>query len=346
MTDEVAALRPLLTLIYQGEGGPDSYNRGRAGDSPGPYPGGLQALTIGEVLKLQSAGMVFAVGQLQVTPGTMALAIRAAGLDLGDRFTAANQDRMAAGLILRGIRRRLADYLLGRSDDLDGAQNDLALEWASLPMVNGRGAYDGLNGNRANPVKAAAVRQALQQARQSLTGRTMHSKLVGPSKRPQDFGFKPGDHHIVVNDDVETAKAYTSAGRFLWELPALARGQGHDREWNRRHTDTPPGLYKVGQVWRDYERDPNPPQSRTALSYGWFSLDLIDLEGQESRNGRAGIMIHGGGTACGWPGAWAPYQHLHPTLGCIRMRNLDLRDHVVPLLKGGASLFVSVYQER
>jgi hypothetical protein len=55
-------------------------------------------------------------------------------------------------------------------------------------------------------------------------------------------------------------------------------------------------------------------------------------------------MIHGGGIACGWPGAWAPLQPLYPTLGCIRMHNRDLRDRVIPLLQAGR-IWVSVYQE-
>jgi hypothetical protein len=55
-------------------------------------------------------------------------------------------------------------------------------------------------------------------------------------------------------------------------------------------------------------------------------------------------MIHGGGTACGWPGAWAPRQALHPTLGCIRLHNVDLRDRILPLI-GMGRIWVSVYQE-
>jgi hypothetical protein len=55
-------------------------------------------------------------------------------------------------------------------------------------------------------------------------------------------------------------------------------------------------------------------------------------------------MIHGGGKACGWPGAWAPRQPLHATLGCIRMHNQDIRDRVLPLLATGR-VWVSVLQE-
>ena len=71
----------------------------------------------------------------------------------------------------------------------------------------------------------------------------------------------------------------------------------------------------------------------------------MELEGQEAVNGRAGIMLHGGGTACGWPGAWSAFQPLHPTLGCVRAHNADLRDRVLPLCAKG-TVYVGVFQER
>lgn len=169
--------------------------------------------------------------------------------------------------------------------------------------------------------------------------------MIGPKKKPQEFGFKQGDTHIVVNDISETAKAYDFAGKLLWELPALARGQGSDFEFKLRNTDTPPGLYKIGQIYKDYERvGTNPSYDRTLMSFGWYSFDLIELEGQEAKYGRAGIMIHGGGSACGWPGAWKPMQPLYSTHGCVRMHNQHLRDKVLPLTKTGI-VYVSVYQE-
>jgi hypothetical protein len=172
------------------------------------------------------------------------------------------------------------------------------------------------------------------------------ANLTGPTKRPHDFGFKQGDSHLVVNDDTQTLTAWDFNGRKLFLLPCLARGQGRDTEWQQPNTDTPPGLYKVGQVWRDYDRlgdAPSAPQW-DLLPYGWFTLDLIELEAQERRYGRAGIAIHGGGSGLGWPGCWQPEQALLPTHGCVRVHNLDLRDRIVPLLKGG-NIYVSVYQE-
>ena len=169
--------------------------------------------------------------------------------------------------------------------------------------------------------------------------------MIGPTRRPQDFGFKQGDTHIVINDVSETAKAYDFTGKLLWEIPALARGQGSDYEFKFKNTDTPPGLYKIGEVYKDYDRvGANPSYDRTLMAYGWYSFDLVELENQENKYGRAGIMIHGGGSACGWPGAWSPNQTLYATHGCVRLKNQDLRDKVLPLTKKG-TVYVSVYQE-
>ncbi len=155
---------------------------------------------------------------------------------------------------------------------------------------------------------------------------------------------KPGDSYLLVNDRDEDMEAYDHTGAFLWKIPALARGQGADTDWSHTGTDTPPGLYRLGTLYADYEQNPNPPCSDTAMAYGWFSFDMEELEGQEARVGRAGIMLHGGGSGCGWPGAWQPRQSLHPTLGCIRIHNVELRDKVLPLYRQG-TVYVGVFQE-
>ena len=79
------------------------------------------------------------------------------------------------------------------------------------------------------------------------------------------------------------------------------------------------------------------------MAYGWVSFDLEELENQEAGYGRAGIMMHGGGSGDGWPGAWAPKQPLLTTYGCVRYHNQDLKDKILPLTKTG-KVFVSVYQ--
>jgi hypothetical protein len=166
--------------------------------------------------------------------------------------------------------------------------------------------------------------------------------MAGPQKPAP---VKPGDTYLLVNDRDEDMEAYDHTGAFLWKIPCLARGQGADTDWSHTNTDTPPGLYKLGKLYADYEQNPNPPCSDTAMGYGWYSFDMEELEGQEVAVGRAGIMLHGGGSACGWPGAWAPQQPLHPTLGCIRLHNADLRDRVLPLYRQG-TVYVGVFQEK
>ena len=171
------------------------------------------------------------------------------------------------------------------------------------------------------------------------------SVMIGPKKRPQDFGFKPGDSHLIVNDAVETMKAFSYEGKLLWEIPCLARGQYSDFEWKITNSDCPPGLYKLGTIYRDYEiNGDNPKYDRTLMAYGWYTFDMIELENQEAKYGRAGVALHGGGSANGWPGAWAPKQPLVPTHGCCRAFNIDLRDKILPLTKTG-TVYLSVFQE-
>jgi hypothetical protein len=165
--------------------------------------------------------------------------------------------------------------------------------------------------------------------------------MVGPKTKAP---VKAGDSYLLVNDRDEDMEAYDHTGAFLWKVPCLARGQGADNDWKHTSTDTPPGLYKLGQLYPDYEQNPNPPCSDTAMSYGWYSFDMEELENQEVKVGRAGIMLHGGGSGCGWPGAWAAKQTLLPTLGCIRLHNIELRDKVLPHYRKG-TVYVGVFQE-
>jgi GH24 family phage-related lysozyme (muramidase) len=201
----------------------------------------------------------------------------------------------------------------------------------------------GLTRRRAAEVRLFTGGTGHQQPAKT-SGVEIPAGMVGPRKAPD---LKPGDHHLVADDRRQTMAAFTHDGTRLWSIPCLCRGQAGDTEWKTTGSDTPPGLYKVGRVYRDYEQDPTATFTKDRQSYGWYSFDLEGQEGQEgpnSQTGRDGIMIHGGGTACGWPGAWAPRQALHPTLGCIRLHNVDLRERVLPLV-GMGTVWVSVLQE-
>jgi L,D-peptidoglycan transpeptidase YkuD (ErfK/YbiS/YcfS/YnhG family) len=120
---------------------------------------------------------------------------------------------------------------------------------------------------------------------------------------------------------------------------------GQHSNWRQRGGDTPPGLYKLGQCWNDVDAvGRSAPYQLTLMQYGWQTYDMIDLEGHEDRNGRAGICLHGGGSACGWPMAWAARQPLYATVGCVRMHNEDLKNVIHPLYKQG-TVFISVHQD-
>lgn len=167
--------------------------------------------------------------------------------------------------------------------------------------------------------------------------------MYAPNKKPQEYGFKPGDTHLVVNAQTKTAKAYNFQGQKLWEIPCLAEGQ--DPNWRNNSGDTPPGLYKLGTLYDDYSRvGDRPSYDRTLIAYGWQTYDMVDLEGNEDGNNRAGICLHGGGSANGWPNAWDARQILYATLGCLRIQNLDLVNRIYPLYQQG-TVFVSVYQD-
>ena len=167
--------------------------------------------------------------------------------------------------------------------------------------------------------------------------------LVGPDLRPS---LTPGDHHLIANDRSETLTAFSHDGRRLWVIPCLCRGQGGDAEWRSPRTDTPPSLYKVGAVWRDYERIGPAPRVVPAelIPFGWYFLELVDQQDLSRLLGRSGFGIHGGGSGLGSRGSWEPYQRLLPTWGCPRVHNADLRDRIVPLLGSGA-IWLSVLQE-
>jgi hypothetical protein len=218
-----------------------------------------------------------------------------------------------------------------------GVDRESSIENAARDLVR--------QGYATDPKYAEKLIEILRRKDKLTPPRVPGATMIGPKKKPQDFGFKAGDHHLIVNDITETTKAFNFDGKLLWELPCLARGQGSDNEFKLRNTDTPPGLYRLGAIYRDYDKvGARPAYDRTLMSYGWYSFDMVELENQESKYGRAGIMIHGGGSACGWPGAWAPMQKLFATHGCVRMHNQHLRDNLLPLTKSGV-IFVSVYQE-
>ena len=165
MVPQQGGMNGLLAVIRSGEGGWESINRGRAGDTPGGRPG-LKQMAIGDIMKEQKAGRMFAVGAYQFIPGTLARAMKESGLKPTDKFTPENQNRLAIALIMGSKRPRLAAYLNGTSDDINAAHLELSMEWAAVKGPDGRGYYDGDRAGNMGTINAAKTRQALMLARQ------------------------------------------------------------------------------------------------------------------------------------------------------------------------------------
>lgn len=162
--------------------------------------------------------------------------------------------------------------------------------------------------------------------------------LQGPKYNPRYYGAQDGDYHLVVSAATNTAKMYRyPEGNPLWEVPALPTGQ--HANWRANQGDTPPGTYKLGDIWRQYKDNP----SHYDRPYGHICFDMVDLEGHEDDNGRGGVAIHGGGS--GLPGTqyWDKKQPLLPTHGCVRMHNEDL--YKIEECYEKSDVYVSVYQD-
>jgi hypothetical protein len=169
--------------------------------------------------------------------------------------------------------------------------------------------------------------------------------VFGRTKKIYKPDMQPGDFHLIVVDDeslpTSTMECQDHNGSKLWSKKCLARGQVAD--WGLYSGDTPIGLYELGQLWLA-----DPGDAATCKPYGVHCFDMITIEAGEDSVGRAGICLHGGGSALGYPGCNADYQQLVPTFGCVRMHNADLRDVIFPLWdkcdRSGLKIYVSVYQ--
>jgi hypothetical protein len=161
----------LAKLTSSGEGGFNSVNYGTT--SSGTQIN-LTSMNIGEVEQLQKQGKLFAVGfaQWAIPDGknsNLTKARIAANLPPTAKMTPENQLKMFWGYILNSnVRPDLRDYLLGKNNNLDRAQEAFAFEWAAAPGVNGKGKYDNdAAGNKAT-INSTKLRQTLLNARREL----------------------------------------------------------------------------------------------------------------------------------------------------------------------------------
>lgn len=156
--------------------------------------------------------------------------------------------------------------------------------------------------------------------------------------------IKPGDYHIIVNDWEERFESqmriFNSLGKLIHTRPCLAKGQMPN--YRQYSGDTPPGLYYLSHLVITAPSEP----ARIWNAYGKYFFDMVGMEQNEEKYGRAGVGLHGGGSGAVDP--LAPYQQLMPTLGCVRAYNADLEKIIYPMWletqKIGARIYMTVHQ--
>lgn len=145
LNKQFAAVSELAALIKNKESNND-YNIVWGGIEEEDHPWKpLTQMTIGEVLQWQESidhkYNSEAAGAWQIMEDTLIWVYKAAGLKLTDLFNEENQDRMALQL----MKNRGLDLYISGKIDIYKFGNNLAKEWASLPVVKA-------TTNKGNPV--------------------------------------------------------------------------------------------------------------------------------------------------------------------------------------------------
>jgi len=211
LTDDVM---PLLDLIASGEGDYNSVNRGRAGDSPGDWAQthlgkSITEMSIKEVRQHQGGrtsdcwyngtkgkANLFAVGRYQLIPCTLQYATASIdNLDVRMLYEPDVQDAFAVFLLF--VKRPvLGEYLLGDHDNLREAGQELAKEFASVPIQysngrckRGQSYYCGDKAGNKSHIAIEDVNKALKQVRNNLDGHTDVQHMV-KIKREKKRGLR------------------------------------------------------------------------------------------------------------------------------------------------------------
>lgn len=190
---------PLLELIrkYESSDNYNAVNKGRSGDTPGGWQG-LTSLSIAEVMRAQADKKLFAAGAYQIIPATLKELMDRAGMPPSIAFSEEAQDWLGVVLVLGGWKRpHLTAYLLGQSNDLNKAQDDLAYEWASLPGSSGRGMYDGDSAGNRSHASVVEVRETLSECRRRIDRRPLIELGLTPPAAKTEAKPKPADYKIL-----------------------------------------------------------------------------------------------------------------------------------------------------
>ena len=113
-----------------------TYNYKHNGRYRAKFGGGIDKLTVAEVMAKHASGEIFAAGRFQVIPSTLKEAVTFLGIDTNKKFDKEMQDYICSKYLLTEKQPDIKAYLFG-DGDIHQAMFGLAREFASFPVPNG-----------------------------------------------------------------------------------------------------------------------------------------------------------------------------------------------------------------
>ena len=113
-----------------------TYNYKHNGRYRAKYRGGIDRLTVAEVMAKHASGEIYAAGRFQVIPSTLKKAVTFLGIDTKKQFDKEMQDYICSKYLLTEKQPDIKAYLFG-DGDIHQAMLGLAREFASFPVPNG-----------------------------------------------------------------------------------------------------------------------------------------------------------------------------------------------------------------
>ena len=185
----------VLGYISKHESGGDGYNANNIGiaglsvDLKKTLGKNLTDMSINELRANQrdNGGILFATGKYQIIPKTLGGVIATLPEIANLPYDVENQDGL--GLFLASLKRkRLGKFLILGKGSLQGAGNDLALEWAFAPFLQqqvidkklvrvGHSPYEGKAGNKTNRKRVAEVTNILAAQRKKIENLPFNMEL-------------------------------------------------------------------------------------------------------------------------------------------------------------------------
>jgi muramidase (phage lysozyme) len=192
-------------LIARGEGDYNSVNLGKAGGYKSSTAD-LENMTVDDVLIAQQKGKFNAAGRYQITKDVMVNAVNALNLTGKEKFDQRLQDRIFEQYLAGSKRPEIANYLKGKSDDIDAAIKAASREWASVAdPTTGKSVYEGIGNNKAS-ISVDEMRRALQESRNEMLNMKLGDAPQGkpPVTQNNDVTFNIyGNNARDVADEVQ-----------------------------------------------------------------------------------------------------------------------------------------------